>query len=53
MTRSGTLPAGVSFTNNGNRTATISGTPTAAAGGSYPVTLTAKDTAGTTTQSFC
>ncbi len=52
VTRSGTLPAGVSFTNNGNGTATFSGTPTTAAGGSYPVTLTAKNTAGTTTQSF-
>jgi len=52
VTHSGTLPAGVSFTNNANGTATLSGTPTAAAGGSYPITLTAKNTAGTTTQSF-
>jgi len=52
VTHSGTLPAGISFTNNGNGTATLSGTPTAAAGGSYPITLTAKNTAGTTTQSL-
>ena len=52
MTHSGTLPAGVSFNNNGNGTATFSGTPTAASGGTYPITFTAKNTAGTTTQSF-
>ncbi len=52
VTHSGALPPGVSFTNNGNGTATFSGTPTAAADGSYPITLTAKNSAGTTTQSF-
>jgi hypothetical protein len=52
VTRSGTLPAGVSFTNNGNGTATLSGTPTATSGGTYPLTFTAKNTGGTTTQSF-
>jgi hypothetical protein len=50
--RSGTLPAGVSFSNNGNGTATLSGTPTAASGGTYPITFTASNTGGTTTQSF-
>lgn len=52
LTRSGTLPAGVSFSNNGNGTAVLSGTPTAASGGTYSLTFTAKNTAGTTTQSF-
>jgi hypothetical protein len=52
VTRSGTLPAGLSFTNHGNGTATISGTPTAASGGTYPLTFTARNTGGTTTQSF-
>ena len=52
VTHSGTLPAGVSFSNNGNGTATLSGTPTAASGGTYPITFTATNTAGTTTQSF-
>jgi Putative Ig domain len=52
VSHSGTLPAGVSFTNNGNGTATFSGTPNAAAEGRYMMTLTEKNTAGTTTQSF-
>ena len=52
VTHSGTLPAGVSFSNNGNGTATLTGTPTAASAGTYPVTFTAKNTGGTTTQSF-
>jgi Putative Ig domain len=52
VTHSGTLPAGVSFTNKGNGTATLTGTPTATSGGTYPITLTAKNTGGTTTQSF-
>jgi hypothetical protein len=40
---SGTLPSGVTFTNNGNGTATLSGTPATGTGGSYPLTLTASD----------
>jgi PKD repeat protein len=52
VTRSGTLPAGISFTNNGNGTATLTGTPTATSGGTYPLTFTARNTGGTTTQSF-
>ena len=46
MTESGTLPAGVSFSNNGNGTATLTGTPTAASAGTYPVTFTATNRAG-------
>jgi Putative Ig domain/Immunoglobulin I-set domain len=39
----GSLPAGVGFTDNGDGTATLAGTPTSTAGGSYPLTLTAKN----------
>ncbi|MGA2827584.1 MAG: putative Ig domain-containing protein [Streptosporangiaceae bacterium] len=52
VTHSGALPAGVSFTNSGKGTATLTGTPTAASAGTYPVTFTAANTGGTTTQSF-
>jgi hypothetical protein len=52
VTHTGTLPAGLSFDNLGNGTATITGTPTAASGGTYTITLTAKNSAGTVTQSF-
>ena len=52
VTHSGTLPGGISFNNLGNGTATLSGTPAQASGGTYPVTFTAKNTAGTVTQSF-
>jgi hypothetical protein len=38
---SGALPAGVTFTNNGNGTATLAGTPQAGTGGTYPLTITA------------
>ncbi len=48
---SGPLPAGVTFTDNGNGTATISGTASAAA--SYPITITAQNgIAPNATQSF-
>jgi hypothetical protein len=43
LTESGTLPSGVGFTDNGDGTATISGTPAGGTQGSYPVTLTATD----------
>ncbi len=52
VTHTGTLPSGISFNNLGNGTATITGTPTATSGGTYALTLTAKNSAGTTTQSF-
>jgi len=52
VTHAGTLPAGLSFDNLGNGEATITGTPTSASGGTYPITLTAKNSAGTVTQSF-
>ena len=51
LTETGTLPSGLTFVNNGNDTATISGTSTGS-GGAYPITLTATNAAGTATQSF-
>ena len=39
----GVLPPGVSFTDNGDGTATLSGTPAAGTGGSYKLTLTASN----------
>ena len=52
LSHSGTLPSGVNFVDNGNGTATISGTPAAGTGGTYPVTITAMNSAGTVTQNF-
>jgi len=52
LTETGSLPGGVSFTDNGNGTATLAGTPAAGTGGSYPLTLTATNSAGSTHQSF-
>ena len=40
---SGTLPNGVTFVNNGNGTATLSGTPAAGTAGTYPLTFTANN----------
>jgi hypothetical protein len=39
LTETGALPSGLAFTDNGDGTATISGTPAAATGGTYPLTL--------------
>src|SRR5204863_6157059 len=39
----GSLPGGVSFTNNGDGTATISGTPDAGTGAMYSLTTTASN----------
>jgi hypothetical protein len=50
ITESGALPAGVTFTNNGNGTATIAGTPTAS--GTFALALTAKNSLGTATQTL-
>ena len=38
-----TLPSGVTFTDNGNGTATLSGTPAAGTAGTYPFTITASN----------
>jgi len=52
ITETGALPTGLTFTDNGDATATIAGTPAAGTGGSYPITISATNSAGTTTQSF-
>jgi YVTN family beta-propeller protein len=52
ITRTGGLPSGARFTNNGDGTATISGTPRKSAAGTYPLRLTATNKAGTATQAF-
>ncbi len=43
LSESGTLPAGVTFVDNGNGTATLSGTPAAGTGGTYALTITASN----------
>jgi Bacterial Ig-like domain (group 3)/Putative Ig domain/Immunoglobulin I-set domain len=50
LTESGTLPAGVTFTDNGDGTATLAGTPTVA--GTFPLTVSAANSAGSGSQSF-
>ena len=46
LSESGALPSGLSFTDNGNGTASLSGTPAAGSAGSYPITLTAANGVG-------
>ncbi len=52
LTKSGGLPAGVTFADNGDGTATIGGIPGTSAVGTYTLTLTARNSAGTTSQTF-
>ena len=53
IAQSGTLPDGVTFTDNGDGTATLAGTPGASTGGSYILTFTADNGTGTAaTQTF-
>ncbi len=52
ITETGALPAGVSFTDNGDGTATLAGTPASGTDGSYPLTISASNSAGTSQQSF-
>jgi hypothetical protein len=52
LSESGTLPAGVSFIDNGNGKATLAGTPAAGTGGTYNLTITATSSAGSATQTF-
>ena len=47
LSRTGTLPAGVTFTANANGTATIAGTPAGGSAGIYPLTITATNGQGT------
>jgi putative Ig domain-containing protein/Ig-like domain-containing protein len=49
---SGALPDGVTFTDNGNGTAAMAGTPAEGTAGDYTVTITATNTEGSTSQSF-
>ncbi len=43
ITSSGALPSGVNFTDNGNGTATLAGTPATGTAGMYPLTFTASN----------
>ena len=53
LAESGPLPGGLSFTDNGDGTAVVAGTPAAGSGGGrYPVTITATNTSGTATRHF-
>lgn len=52
LTYTGTLPAGVTFHDNGDGTATLSGHPTTGPGGVFTITVKATNEAGTDTQSF-
>ena len=47
LSETGTLPGGVTFTDNHDGTATLSGTPTAGSGGTYNLTFTASNGVGT------
>ena len=46
VTETGTLPSGVTFRDNGNGTATLSGTPASGSGGTYSLTITANNGVG-------
>ena len=52
LAETGALPSGLTLKDNGNGTATISGTPAAGTGGSYPLTITATNATGSVTQNF-
>jgi len=43
LSESGSLPSGVTFTDNGDGTATLAGTPASGSDGSYPFTITASN----------
>jgi YVTN family beta-propeller protein len=43
LSESGAMPRGVSFTDHGDGTASLAGTPEAATGGSYPITIKASN----------
>jgi hypothetical protein len=52
LSESGSLPSGVTFTDNHNGTATLAGTPLVGSANSFPLTLTATSANGTATQKF-
>ncbi len=43
LSETGALPSGISFTNNGDGTATLAGTPASGSAGSYPITIDANN----------
>ena len=43
LSRDGTLPSGVTFTDNGDGTATLAGTPAAGTNGVYTLSITASN----------
>jgi Putative Ig domain len=47
LTLDGTLPRGLSFSDNGDGTGTLSGSPGVGSGGDYPVTISASNGVGT------
>ena len=51
-TETGTLPAGVTFVDNGNGTATLAGTPAAGTGGVYTFSVEASNSVTSTTETF-
>jgi hypothetical protein len=53
LSESGSLPSGVTFTDNGDGTATLAGTPATGSNGSYAITITASNGVGpAASQSF-
>ncbi len=46
LTATGALPEGLAFADQGNGTATVSGTPSMTSGGTYPLTVTASNGVG-------
>ncbi len=52
LTESGSLPAGVTFTDYGNGSAALLGTPSPGSQASYRITITATNTYGTTSRTF-
>jgi hypothetical protein len=52
LTGSGALPSGVTFTDNGDGTATLAGTPATGTGGNHGFTITATSSSGTFSQTF-
>ena len=46
------VPTGLTFTDNGDGTATLSGTPASGTAGDHTITLTATDSAGASSQTF-
>ncbi len=52
LTETGVLPSGITFTDNGNGAGTLSGTPASGTSGTYPITFTASNSAGSVSQSF-